>query len=259
MNTNEHKSLFVRFFDYINAFRETDSHFCKLLDEKINHIKRVTSNALFIAKNEEWTEEECLIAELCGLYHDIGRFSQYKEFNTFSDSKSVNHGQRGFEVINDNKLLDGIGLSDSKIILDAVHYHNALNIPSDLSEESKRFTNLTRDADKMDIFFMLTEAIKSNSLDSHQDLLWNLPIGEPNPIIIDKLMNNSQALYSDIKSGADVCLLQLCWLYGINYRSSFIKLKQNQTLELMSLIMPQTKEIKACFEHINLFINNCIY
>ena len=259
MNTNEYKSLSVRFFDYINSFREADGHFCKLLDEKINHIKRVTSNALFIAQNEGWSEEDCLIAELCGLYHDIGRFSQYKEFKTFSDPKSVNHGQRGFEVINDNKLFDGIGLSDSKIILDAVHYHNALNIPGDLSEESKRFTNLTRDADKMDIFFMLTEAIKSNSLDSHQDLLWNLPIGEPNPTIIDKLMNNSQALYSDIKSGTDVCLLQLCWLYGINYKSSFIKLKSRQTLELIDLILPQTPEIKACLQHINSFINDRIY
>lgn len=259
MNTNEHKSLFIRFFDYINAYREADGHFCKLLDEKINHIKRVTDNSLFIAKNEGWTDEDCQIAELCGLYHDIGRFSQYKEFKTFSDAKSVNHGQRGFDVINDNKLFDGIKLTDSKIILDAVHYHNALNIPNDLSEESKRFTNLTRDADKIDIFFMLTEAIKSNSLDNHQDLLWNLPIGEANPVIIEKLMNNSQALYSDIKSGTDVCLLQLCWLYGINYRSSFIKLTQNHTLELMSLIMPQTDEIKACFEHIYSFVNNRIY
>jgi hypothetical protein len=72
-------------------------------------------------------------------------------------------------------------------------------------------------------------------------------------------MNNTQALYSDIKSGTDVCLIQLCWLYGINYRSTFIKLKQTQTLELMSLIMPQTPEIKACLEHINIFVNNCIY
>ena len=259
MNTNEHKSLFGRFFDYVNAFREADGHFCKLLEEKINHIKRVTSNSLFIAKNEEWSEEDCLIAELCGLYHDIGRFSQYKEFKTFSDSKSVNHGQRGFDVINDNKLFEGIPVADSKIMLDAVHYHNALNLPEDLSDESRRFANLTRDADKLDIFFMLTEAIKSNSLENHQDLLWNLPIGEANPVIIDKLMSNSQALYSDIKSGADVCLLQLCWLYGINYKSSFFKLKSRQTLELIDLILPQTPEIKACLQHINSFINDCIY
>ena len=259
MNKNEHEKLFIRFFDYVNGFRESDGHFCKLLEEKLKHIKGVTADALFIAKNENWSEEDCLLAELCGLYHDIGRFSQYKEFKTFSDLKSVNHGQRGFDVINDNKLFEGIAESDSKILLDAVHYHNGLEFPKDLAEESKRFTNLTRDADKLDIFYMLTEAIKTNTLDNHKDLLWNLPIGEANPVIVEKLMNNTQALYSDIKSGTDVCLIQLCWLYGINYRSTFIKLKQTQTLELISLILPQTPEIKACLEHINLFVNNCIY
>ena len=259
MNKEEHNNLCNRFFDYVNSFRENDNHFCNLLDEKIGHIKRVTENALFIAQNEGWSEEDCLIAELCGLYHDIGRFSQYKEFKTFSDQKSVNHGQRGFDVINDNKLFEGIPAADSKIILDAVHYHNALNLPEDLSDESRRFANLTRDADKLDIFFMLTEAIKSNSLENHKDLLWNLPIGEANPVIIEKLMSNSQALYSDIKSGADVCLLQLCWLYGINYKSSFIKLKSRRTLELIDLILPQTSEIKACLQHINSYINDCIY
>ena len=51
MNKNEHEKLFIRFFDYVNGFRESDGHFCKLLEEKLKHIKGVTADALFIAKN----------------------------------------------------------------------------------------------------------------------------------------------------------------------------------------------------------------
>ena len=61
MNKNEHEKLFIRFFDYVNGFRESDGHFCKLLEEKLKHIKGVTADALFIAKNENWSEEDCLL------------------------------------------------------------------------------------------------------------------------------------------------------------------------------------------------------
>ena len=83
-----------------------------------------------------------------------------------------------------------------------------------------------------------------------------MPKGEPNPVIVKKLMTNSQALYSEIKNATDVVLLQLCWLYGMNYDSSVLKIKQNNTLELLSSIVPNTDEIKGCFEHIGNYIDN---
>lgn len=258
MNKTEYNKLYKRFFEYVDSFKESDSKFCKLLEEKLNHIKRVTDNACYIANNENWSEENCLIAELCGLFHDIGRFPQYKQYKTFSDSKSVNHGEFGYKTIKDNNIFNKLSINDAQIILDAVHYHNALNIPTELSEKSVLFTKLTRDADKIDIFFMLTDAIKNNNLNCHQDLIWNLPFGEPNPNIIEKLLNNSQALYSDIKSATDVCLLQFCWLYGINYKSSLKKIIQNQTVETISSILPKTPKIKDCIDHINSFLESTI-
>ncbi len=256
MEIKDYKALCETFFHYSNSFKETNGEFCKLLEDKIQHIKRVAENAVFIAKNENWSKEDVLIAELCGLYHDIGRFSQYKKYKTFSDAKSVNHGQQGFDIIKEKKFFKEISRDDAQTILDAVHYHNALNIPDGLSNNSVRFTKLTRDADKIDIFFMLTQAIKENNLDNHRELLWNLPIGEANPIIIDKLMNNSQALYSEIKSGTDVCLLQLCWIYGINYNSSLVKIRQNQTIELLASIMPKNNIIAEAVNHINNHIDS---
>ena len=255
MNNKEYKVLSDRFFEYVDNYRDNDGKFCSLLEEKLNHIKRVANNAVFIAKNEKWSEEDCLIAEICGLYHDIGRFSQYKTYKTFSDAKSVNHGQQGFDIINSNNLFDILSEEDKQTVLDSVHFHNSLEIPDGLNEKSFRFTKLTRDADKLDIFFMLTETIRTKTLDKHKDLLWNLPIGEPNPSIVNKLMSGSQALYSEIKNATDVVLLQLCWLYGMNYDSSILRIKQNNTLELLASIVPHTDEITNCFKHMMDYID----
>ncbi len=256
MNINQYNTLQNRFFNYVDIFKEENGDFCFSLKEKLSHINRVTENALYISENEKWSENDCLIAKLCGLFHDIGRFSQYKKFKTFSDNKSVNHGQQGFDVINSNNLFEGIDLNESQIILDAVHYHNSLQIPENLSSKSKSFTNLTRDADKIDIFFMLTNCIENNTLESHQDLLWNLPMEGPNPIIVEKLLNNSNALYSEIKSGTDVCLLQLCWLYEMNYNSSLVKINENKTVELLATIMPKSLEVEKCVKHISQYIKH---
>ena len=254
MNISEYNNLTTTFYKYVDGFRDSDGCLCKLLDNKLEHIKRVASNALFIAKNENWSDKDCLIAEICGLYHDIGRFSQYKKFKTFADSKSVNHGTEGYNSIISNHLFDSLDEKSAETILDAVKYHNSLNVPTDLPQDSIRFTNITRDSDKIDIFYMLTESIKNNCLKENSDLLWNLPIGKPNPVIVEKLMSNSQALYSDIKSGTDVCLLQLCWIYGMNYKSSLAKLKENRTVELIATILPNIDEIRKCLNHIQQYL-----
>ncbi len=248
-----YKEILNRFNNYVDTYRE-GGKLCKLLQEKLEHIERVAANSVYIAKSEGWSESDVAKAELCGFYHDVGRFSQYTKYRTFSDTKSVNHGQHGFDVINENNMFDGLAENDAQNILDAVHYHNALNIPDGLTAESMRFTKLVRDADKIDIFFQLTDAIEKNTLDNHQDLLWDLPIGEPNPVIVDKLLNNEAALFSDIKSGTDVCLMQLCWLYGMNYKSSLQKLKENRTLELLQRIMPDTDVVARCIKHIEEYL-----
>lgn len=243
-----------RFYNYVDNYKE-NGKLCKLLQEKLEHIERVAANSVYIAKSEGWSDTDVIKAQLCGFYHDVGRFFQYKQYKTFSDSKSVNHGQHGFDVINENNMFEGMNSSDAQVILDAVHYHNALNIPEGLSEESMRFTKLVRDADKIDIFFQLTDAIESKTLDNHKDLLWDLPIGEPNPVIVEKLLNNKGALFSDIKSGTDVCLMQLCWLYSMNYKASIAKLKENRTIELMQTILPNTGTIRKCINHIKDYVS----
>lgn len=253
MNKRTSKNLIQAFYSYIVNYRKRGRSLCQPLQEKLEHIKRVAANAFYIAKEEGWSESDRLIAELCGYFHDIGRFSQYKQYQTFSDEKSVNHGKEGFNLIKRGSFLKGLDSKEAEIILNSVLFHNTLTIPRELNKEYIPFIELVRDSDKIDILFTLTETIKNKTLNSHKDLLWDLPMGNANPSIIEKVLKNQTALYSDIKSGTDVCLLQLGWLYDINYKASIQLLSERNTLDLIASILPKTEEIKIVLEHIRKF------
>ena len=45
------------------------------------------------------SKEDQDLAELIGLLHDIGRFEQVRLYHTFSDKISIDHGQKGVEVL----------------------------------------------------------------------------------------------------------------------------------------------------------------
>ena len=51
-----------------------------------------------IARSLNFSEEEIKLAKVIGVLHGIARFEQYKRFQTFSDLKSIDHGDYGVEM-----------------------------------------------------------------------------------------------------------------------------------------------------------------
>ena len=83
---------------YIDNYMDAEGRLHELLQLKVGHSGRVANDARALATELEWSEGEILRSEALGWLHDIGRFSQFKEYHTFHDAKSINHGQRGWEV-----------------------------------------------------------------------------------------------------------------------------------------------------------------
>ena len=65
---------------------------------KIEHIQRVAKHANDIAENLKLSKEDIDLAWLIGLLHDIGRFEQLKEFNSFDDS-NIDHADLGVKIL----------------------------------------------------------------------------------------------------------------------------------------------------------------
>ena len=113
-----------QFIDYTSNYLE----YGKMMKLKVNHTLRVVNLSEKIAKSLNLSEEEINIAKNIGLLHDIGRFEQWKNYNTFKDYVSIDHADLGVSILKKENFIRQF-IEDDKyddIILNSIKYHNKL-------------------------------------------------------------------------------------------------------------------------------------
>lgn len=133
-----------------------------MIRHKIGHTLRVAGNCGRIAASLHMEKDDADFAWFLGLLHDIGRFEQVRRYGTFVDSVSVDHAEFGADLLFRDGLVSEFPvreLPESRITLleTAVRLHNRLALPEGLDGEARCFCDLIRDADKADIFRVVTE------------------------------------------------------------------------------------------------------
>lgn len=86
----------------IKAFQKYTEHYNPedgKIKLKIDHTYRVAALCERIAKSLGMSEEDVDLAWLCGMLHDIGRFEQIRNFQTFKDADSIDHAHYGVWVL----------------------------------------------------------------------------------------------------------------------------------------------------------------
>src|SRR6056297_2111967 len=169
------EQLRQRFFDYVDRFyvnNEADNQPIRL---KRDHTRRVCRNARMLANKLKLSEKDTLLAEVMALFHDVGRFKQYRIYHTFKDVDSENHAALSVAEINANDFLAGLSKADRRIVLTAVEFHNALDIPDGLSERERFFLKLLRDADKLDIWKVFGEYYENRQAAKTESVSLGLP------------------------------------------------------------------------------------
>ena len=150
------------------------------IERKIYHSLRVMEISKKISTNMGLENEKIELATLIGLLHDIGRFEQFKIYQTYSDLESIDHGDLGADILKQNNFIRNF-IKEAKydeIILKSVQNHNKYKIADDLNKEEKLFCKIVRDADKIDILY---EAI---------EIFWKKGREEiQNDLISDKVYN----------------------------------------------------------------------
>ncbi len=123
---------------------------------KYAHTFRVADLCEKIARSIELSPEDCFIAYMSGLLHDIGRFEQVRRYNTFVDAESIDHAHLSFEILFDDTcgiMREFIDVTDYDYLIGkAVYNHSAYRIEEGLDERCLMFCNILRDADKVDIY-----------------------------------------------------------------------------------------------------------
>ncbi len=123
---------------------------------KIAHTFRVAAIAEKISPS--YCDPE--FAWFLGLLHDIGRFEQIARYGTFKDALSVDHAELGADILfRDGLIKKFLPVPDKWLLIaeTAIRAHNKLKLPTALNQETKTYCNILRDADKVDIFRVLTE------------------------------------------------------------------------------------------------------
>lgn len=208
----------TEFINYTNSFDKND----KRILGKIEHTIRVADISKQIAEDMNLTDEQIKIAYLIGILHDIGRFNQLAQYNTFSD-EIKDHAEIGLKVLKESNYIRQFIDTDKydEIIFNAIEDHNKYAIRDSKNEEEMIFKKIIRDADKIDILYEATFMFwkdQEDKVNKNQEVSKELYKQFKNNILINNKYRNTIL---------DTVIHNVGLVYDINYRKSFEIIKQN--------------------------------
>ena len=241
---------------YVEKFISENSQFAFLIQPRVEHNCHVAINCRELAEELGWPENEVITAEILGLLHDVGRFSQFAEFGTFVDTESVNHGERGYEVISRSLILSSFPSRYQPCILDGIRYHNCREFQERAHPESLAFVKLVRDADKLDKYRDADEFIEEQCGKHIEPLFTVQSDGPINRKAVENIRRNRKVSKKNILSQFDFQLLQLSWIFEINYHPTFKRISDSRILERIIGILPDNEEIRIVSQHILTYLKS---
>lgn len=254
MTKTQFNSIQSWFERYIEQFYSNDPAFQRNIELKRDHSRRVWMNASDIGKNIPLSENDQLIAETSGLLHDVGRFEQFRQYGTFSDKKSVNHAWLGVEVLKEKDILRDLEELERIDVYSAILNHNKKNVQEEKDDRELTFIKLLRDADKLDIWRVVTDYYCGNGK-TNNTLQLDLP-DEPgiNRQNVDDLLNGRLADLQNLHTLNDFKLLQVGWVYDLNFARSYEIMKEQNFLEKIFDSLPDTEEVRQVREKIQKYL-----
>ena len=228
------------FEDYVRQFSSDDPIVQENIDLKAGHTRRVCEAIVDIGGSLDLSKEDLCMAEVCALLHDIGRFEQYIQYRTFSDYRSEDHAVLGVKVIKANHVLNDLESAMADIILRVVGCHNRASLPVGEDDRCIFFLKLLRDADKVDIWQVVTDYYQNARNNRKQSIELDLPdIDHVSDPVYKALMNGEIAQMGELKTLNDFKLLQIGWIYDVNYPRTFQIVRERSYLEKIRDALPQ--------------------
>ena len=222
---------------------------------KIYHTSQVATLSEQIAASLNLSDEDILIAWTCGMLHDIGRFEQLRRFDTFIDSISVDHANFGADLLFKEGLYEEMVDTTSSLAPDqkdliekVIRVHSAFRIPEDYTDREKMFSNILRDADKLDIFRVNTEVEPSE--------IFNKPMEEIRASYVSdevkNAFNEKRCIKRDERhTPIDFFIAHICLVFELVYPKSARLADEMGYLRKMLSFKPTNEETAEWFIYMN--------
>lgn len=256
MNNAQLREITIWFNNYVQDFSTDDGQLTAPIQLKNEHSRSVAGNTKQLAKQMNWSPANANGAEALGLLHDSGRFSQFAEFGTYSDANSINHGERGYEVIKQSNILSRLENDEKKAILDGIRHHNAKRLPDNLNELSRQYAMLIRDADKLDIYRIILAAVHKDGFKELPSMLPQINLSGPlSPRVVSSVLDHRFAAITDLRSLSDYLLMLTSWVYDLNYPATLHQVLTRNIIDDLEQLLPSDPRVDQVILKIRNYIS----
>ena len=230
---------------YMKSFYSDDAEVQQGILIKEKHTGYVTANCIELAKFLKLSVHDVELAEIIGLFHDVGRFRQYSIYKTFNDAESEDHADLALKVIDELEFFKELSAQDYDILKFAIQNHNKKTVAPTDDERKILFAKIIRDADKLDIYRVLEPFLAQANADKMPNFIkskGNL-IAEISPDFVENFVTGNQADYRKIRTNGDRKIVRLMWIYDVNFSWTMQKIVERGYIEKIVSNLPMDERI----------------
>jgi HD domain len=239
MEQTQLDELHYWFEKYVQTYNDIDGEGFRNILLKVEHTRKVCEVMELLATGEGLTPDEARIAAAVALLHDVGRFPQFRRWRTFRDSDSDNHARLGIEVIREQGILKELPATERLLIEEAVRFHNLLALPLRFASPTTLFIRLIRDADKLDIWRVFLDYFRQPEDLRPSAVTLGFPdLPEVTPACVVELAAGRVIRLEDVRVLNDFKLLQISWVYDLNFRSAYSLLQRRGHIPALAATIP---------------------
>lgn len=252
-----YKSAVNDFETYVNSFSGLTPEQQNNFGIKKDHSLRVAGNSRQLAVSLNLNEEDEKVAVLAAVFHDIGRFNQIVEYNTLDDAVSTDHAELAVEILKDKQFLSAVNEANRELVFKTILHHNKFELPRNLDNREMIHARLLRDADKLDILKVLTDYYGGKNQSANHMLTWELPkASKVSAGVVKEVLAGKLVSKKEVKSETDVKIMQMSWIYDVNYKTTVGMILRNRYFEKIYNSLPKNDQIFEIYRKIKVFAEN---
>lgn len=230
---------------YMKRFVTDDEEVMQGIRIKMIHTGYVTAIARELAQHLQWERHDVWLAEILGLFHDVGRFRQYSIYKTFNDAQSEDHAELGLKVLEEEMpYWRDLSAADAELVRFAIRNHNKKEIEPTKDKRKLLFARLIRDADKLDIYRVLTPYLAPEGADKAPRFIQAEASQLASPDFVQAFAEGKQADYRKLRTHGDRKLVRLMWVYDINFSWTLRKITERGYVDLIIKYLPEQEGLE---------------
>lgn len=242
------------FAGYVQAFRTGARETQQNIDMKAGHTARVCREIHALGRRLGLGDEALRLAEAIALLHDVGRFEQYARYRTFRDGQSEDHAEMGLRVLERQGVLNALDRETAAVIRCAIRLHNRADLAGVEEGACLFFSRLLRDADKLDIWRMVTRYYHRGAGPRNGALELELPdTAGFSAAVLGDVLRRGNVDMRHVRNLNDYKLLQAAWIFDVNFPATLVCVKRRRTLEKIRAVLPAGEPIDGLFAVIKEF------